>query len=83
MARPAPLISADPRVLALAENAKKAQAFDIMCALLKDIALLEGDLAATQKSRARSSGINAIAMAAKISELKSVVMRIANGIYIA
>jgi hypothetical protein len=70
------LVAAASHIHDIARYAQKAEAFDTLSMLLKEIALLETDIARLRKSRSKSAAINEVALISKIHELKLLMTNI-------
>lgn len=69
---PAP-VRPDPAMLKLIEQAQKAERYDFVVKMLKEIELLEGDIGRQRRSRARMAALNTVALEAKIAEIKLLI----------
>lgn len=67
------LVAASERMHKIMSYAQKAEAFDTIATMFKEIELLEKDVESLRRSRSKNAPLNQVALIAKIAELKLLI----------
>jgi hypothetical protein len=69
-------VRADPDTLRLVRHAQKAERYDTLVFMLKEIEILEGDVLRHRRSRSKMAAMTILALEAKITELRLLISTI-------